>query len=260
MRPRSTDNDLYRRPVQFALFDSSADGRQILLRRSARARRLSVRVHLDARVEVVAPLRAIPSAVAQFIERHRDWIERRREEALRRRPLVESFPPARLELRALGESWRVHVAGGTGRLAVRERGHGLLELSGSAHAAHGPRRVLLSWLMRHCRLGLERELQAAAQRHGLRYASMTLRRQRTRWGSCSARGNISLNVGVAFQRPEVLRYLLVHELTHTLHMNHSRAFWDCVAGHCPDWPALDRELRNGWRHVPAWIFGSTSHD
>lgn len=85
------------------------------------------------------------------------------------------------------------------------------------------------------------------------YEKLTIRRQRTRWGSCSARGTISLNCCLLFQRPEVVRYLMIHELAHTRHMNHSKRFWQCVARHCPEYKSLDRQLREGWKHVPAWV-------
>ncbi len=241
-------------PGQLPLLEHLAEERPIVWRRSRRARRLSIRVHRDARVEVVVPPRANAREVADFVARHHQWIESRRAEAELRRPPSEVFPPARIELRALGEVWRVHVAGGAGRLAVRERGTGLLEVVGDASGNEPIRRALLRWLMRRCEEPLARELRETAQRCGFRYRAMAVRRQRARWGSCSARGTISLNVCLAFQRPEVLRYLLVHELAHTLHMNHSREFWSCVARHCPDWAALDRELLQGWKHVPTWIF------
>ncbi len=51
-----------------------------------------------------------------------------------------------------------------------------------------------------------------------------------------------------------MQYLLVHELSHTRHMNHSPAFWACVANCCPDWQVFDRELLQGWRRVPSWVF------
>jgi hypothetical protein len=53
----------------------------------------------------------------------------------------------------------------------------------------------------------------------------------------------------------VVRYLLIHELAHTRHMNHSRRFWQCVAACCPDYRRLDRALSEGWRSVPGWVFG-----
>jgi len=61
-----------------------------------------------------------------------------------------------------------------------------------------------------------------------------------------------------FQRAPVVRYLLIHELAHTLHMNHSPRFWQRVGRHCPDYLQLDRELLDGWRRVPSWVFGDES--
>jgi len=89
---------------------------------------------------------------------------------------------------------------------------------------------------------------------GVEPKRLQVRCQRTRWGSCSRLGTISLNVCLLFQPPEVLRYLMIHELSHLRHMNHSPRFWADVARHEPDWRSLDRELLQGWRRVPSWIF------
>jgi predicted metal-dependent hydrolase len=85
-----------------------------------------------------------------------------------------------------------------------------------------------------------------------RYARLQVRQQRTRWGSCSTRGTISLNCCLLFQRPEVFRYLLVHELSHLRHMHHGPRFWAHVARFAPDCRELDRELGKGWLRVPQW--------
>lgn len=224
------------------------------LRRSARARRLSLRVHRDARVEVVAPLRFPATQIHDFVARHRAWIDARRERALRLRPLPQPFPPTSVALPAFGEHWRLHLAAGRGRLRVRPAASGLLAVTGNASDTVALQRALLAWLMRHSRERLGAELAAVAARHGFQYANLALRRQTTRWGSCSTRGTISLNVCLAFQPVDVVRYLLVHELAHTRHMNHSRAFWGCVEHACPDWRRLDRALLDGWRSVPQWVF------
>ena len=82
------------------------------VRVSRRARRLSVRVYPDARVEVVVPPRARAREVELFVNAHRQWIDDKRTAALRSRPPPEPFPPATIHFQATGESWRLHLAGG----------------------------------------------------------------------------------------------------------------------------------------------------
>ena len=113
--------------------------------------------------------------------------------------------------------------------------------------------ALRRWLVARAHTVLSDHLADCAREFGFTYERLGIRRQRTRWGSCSTRGTISLNCCILFQPPEVLRYLLIHELSHTRHMNHSRAFWQCVARCCPDYRKLDRQLLDGWRRVPSWV-------
>jgi predicted metal-dependent hydrolase len=223
------------------------------IRISARARRLSIRVHPDARVEVVVPPRARPREVEAFIAAHREWIDTRRAIALRNRPEPQPFPPVTLDLRMTGEQWRLHVAGGAGPVRVRESGPSLLRATGGA-SGPGMRAGLRAWLMRAARTRLAPRVATIARSMGVEYSQVSVRRQRSRWGSCSARGTISLNCCLLFQRPEVVDYLIVHELTHVKYMNHSARFWQAVERHCLHWRALDRELTQGFRHVPHWVF------
>jgi predicted metal-dependent hydrolase len=223
------------------------------IRISRRARRLSVRVHADARVEVVVPPGARPREVERFITAQREWIAAKREIALRNRPAPEQFPPAEIAFAATGERWRVHLAGGAGRLRIDSGSDSVLRVLG---AVTGPdlRRHLRSWLVRAARHRLTPRVAALARATGVRYSRVAIRRQRSRWGSCSARGTISLNVCLLFQRPAVVDYLIVHELMHVSQMNHSARFWKAVERHCADWRPLDRELLQGWRNVPRWVF------
>jgi predicted metal-dependent hydrolase len=206
---------------------------------------------------MVVPPRARPREIEAFIASQREWIDSRRTIALRNRPEPQPFPPAAIELKMSAEHWRLHVASGTGAARVFESGPGILGVSGAPSAAR-LRASLRAWLMRAARVRLAPRVAALSQAMGVNYSRISVRRQRSRWGSCSARGTISLNCCLLFQRLEVVDYLIVHELTHVKHMNHSARFWQEVERHCAGWRALDRELVSGWRHVPRWVFSDES--
>ena len=245
---------------------SDTDTQPWVVRESRRARRLAVRVHRTGRVEVVVPPRTSRATVSAFVSQHRDWIEARRQAALRQKPPDTPFPPACIALPGVFESWRVHLAGGTGRIRIRESQapvaadgspgtctDELLIVAGDIGSAPQLAEALRRWLMRRAQIVLAEHLADCARDFGFSYRTLSIRRQKTRWGSCSARGTISLNCCILFQPPEVLRYLLIHELSHTRHMNHSRAFWATVAACCPEYRKLDRQLLDGWRRVPSWM-------
>ncbi len=232
---------------------TDTDAQPWVVRESRRARRLAVRVHRSGRVEVVVPPRTPRATVSAFLSEHRDWIENRQQAALRQKPPDTPFPPSRIELPAVYESWRVHLAGGAGRIRIRAASDGLLVIAGDLGPSQPLKEALHRWLMRRAQLVLADHLADCAREFGFGYRNLSIRRQKTRWGSCSTRGTISLNCCILFQPPEVLRYLLIHELSHTRHMNHSRAYWETVARCCPDYRSLDRQLLDGWRRVPSWM-------
>lgn len=237
---------------QLSLFDSREAATAWTVRISRRARRLTVRVFHTGRVEVVVPPRTSVRAVRDFLQRHRQWVESRRERARRDLPAAAPFPPQAISFAAFGEHWSVHVAGGSGRGRLHEPGEGRLEIHGM-HCEEMLRQQLRAWVVAHAATRLGPWLESLAREGGFSFGRMLVRRQRTRWGSCSSRGTISLNASLAFQRPAVVRYLLLHELAHTRYMNHSARFWRLVATCEPDWQSLDRELLGGWRRVPDWM-------
>ncbi len=81
--------------------------------------------------------------------------------------------------------------------------------------------------------------------YGFRYASVRIKDQKTRWGSCSKRGNLNFNYRIALVPLPLADYVIVHELCHLRQMNHSKKFWDLVAETVPDWKERRNELR-GW--------------
>lgn len=224
-----------------------------VLRRSARARRMSVRVFPHGVVEVVAPPGARDSSIRRFVREQADWIMRTRGRFQAELAPDGFAPPARIVLPAIGEDWAVEYLPGTARLVARTGpGGGSISLRGPDDP-QWQRRRLRGWLMDRARATLLPWLEQVSADTGFEYAGATIRRQRSRWGSCSARRTLSLNCALLFVAPELVRQLFVHELAHTVHLNHSRAFWRLVASLQPDYEVLEGRLRDAWRSVPAWV-------
>jgi predicted metal-dependent hydrolase len=192
--------------------------------------------------------------VRDFVGHHRQWIDRKVSQlqpSAALHSLAEGVP-TRIDLAASGESFAV-----VWTMAARSRHD---ESAGTIHIQAPDvlqaRRQLRIWLMRAAPRRLEPSLLQMAADWQMPLQRASVRRQRTRWGSCSVRGTISLNCCLVFQDPQIVRYLFAHELAHLRHMNHSEAFWALVERIEPDYKRLDKELLSGWSRVPAWIFGS----
>jgi hypothetical protein len=242
--------------AQLQLFEARPSADRWTVRVSHRARRLSVRVYPGGRVEVVAPRGASAAAVQRFVGVHRQWIDRRVQD-LSAETVLEDLRPAWIELPAIGQRFSVgYEADASGRISVQtNEGESRVLVRGPVHEELKVAESLRAWLMDRAAHALSEALARTALHCGFGYRRMQVRRQRTRWGSCSASGTISLNVCVLFLDPEAMGYLLIHELSHTKHMNHSKRFWALVAMHEPEYRRLDRELAGGWRRVPGWVFG-----
>ena len=95
---------------------------------------------------------------------------------------------------------------------------------------------------------IPRRVAYYAEKLGVSYGKITLRQQKTRWGSCAANGNLNFNWRLILAPPEVLDYVVVHELCHRREMNHSQAFWKEVEKILPDYRERQKWLKdNGWR-------------
>jgi len=166
--------------------------------------------------------------------------------AAERLPARVALPTAGLDLAVLYESASV-----ASRTTATARGDSLV-VRGSADP-DARLAALRRWRDRTARAVLPETLAALAAAHDLPLPDrVTIRGQRTRWGSCSARGTVSLNRDLVFLPTHLARYVLAHELAHLVHLDHSPRFWRLVETICPSAPEARVEMRGARSFVPVW--------
>lgn len=227
------------------------------LRESTRARHVHLRVTPQSGLEVVVPQGYNPARVPGMLEQKQAWIRAalKRAEAIRKMNTPETVwkLPDEIRLPALGQVWRVTTEETHAPwAAVREIGPGQLMIHGRIADEHTSRAALARWLARQACAHLTPRLEELSKQLGFSFRHVYIKRQRTRWASCSHRKAISLNVKLLFLPPVLVRYVMVHELCHLAEMNHSQKFWSLVQKNHADFRAHDSELRNGWDRVPHW--------
>lgn len=237
--------------------------RPFTVRESARARHVRLRLSLGEGLVVVVPRGFDTRRLPQMVAAKEAWIERawarltarevrQGQSAAREAPSREL--PRSIALEAVGEAWTVtYRRTGAAAVTVRQSARRSLTVSGKTRSAPLVRAALKRWLLRRAHEGLEPWLARLAREGGYRYERVLIKCQRTRWGSCSARKTISLSLKLLFLKPELVEYVLWHELCHTQQPNHSAAFWALLSRHEPHYLARRRQVRAAARTVPRWV-------
>jgi predicted metal-dependent hydrolase len=226
-----------------------------ILRISERAK------HVRFQVSVEKGLDFSPSQVPLLVEKNSQWIERAFQKTKVFQGLIGPASvwqmPEEITLLALDLTWKVLTRrDGIKWVAMRETSATTLVVQGATDDAAACQIALKRWLTRKAEEHLLHWLKRLSDKTGLSYAAASIRQQKTRWGSCSSRRLISLNARLLFLPPDVVTYVLVHELCHTKHLNHSHRFWRSVEFYLPDYRQFDRQLRDGGRYIPGWLTAS----
>lgn len=218
----------------------------IVMKRSARARRFSLRVsRLDGRVTLTLPARARESEAVRFLQAQEGWL----------RQTLSEMPEAAGEAVGIGtllpvEGRLLRLESAAGR-SVRVEGERLLVPGDPAQA--GAR--VAAWLKVLARDRLARDSAHFAGLVGRSYSRLTLRDTRSRWGSCAPDGALMYSWRLILAPPPVLSYVAAHEAAHLVEMNHSAAYWAIVTRICPGWKRERAWLRSEGQALHRWRFG-----
>ena len=224
------------------------------VRESGRAKRLSIKVFPRGRVEVVVPKRTRPADVRDFVEAHRDWIKNARARFAAEHPPEPFALPSSVKLPGIERTFCIRYQRDDGSESVRYRVSGnTLILAGATRDESKCVTALKRWLMALAKKEYLPRLRALSALTTNAFRKMHVRGQKTCWGSHSSTGTISLNYCLMFLDPQHLRYVMIHELCHARHMNHSQRFWRLVSSFEPNFRRLDKDLNSCWKRIPTWV-------
>ena len=238
------------------------DGRKLSyqIHRSARARQLRMQLSPDKGLIVTQPVGISHQTLTDWVHSKRQWIGKH----LSNQPLPDARQPVAKPMIVLPE----HI-----ELPPLQQTHTVRYQPGQTTQIHlsalpGEQQVMLTGATDNhplCALALQKWLQHIATREigimlhatatetGLRFNQYRVKGQQTRWGSCSSQGNINLNYKLLLLPADWLHYTLIHELCHTVEMNHSKRFWQLVAQFVPDYPRIHQEMHHAMATLPAWV-------
>lgn len=227
----------------------------ISLRRSARAKHVRLVVKAGG-AELVLPSGVSEAQGLAFLERHRAWAERKIQEIQERLQSrlteeVEEWPGAVPTVPFQGRTVplviRQNPNAGT-RVRIVRQAKGPFEITLPCSSTTSSNQLIRSALFAWVKQWMRAEARRLALRHGqaqqLLPRDIRVKRMTSRWGSCGPRNDINLNWLLAFTPPTVLEYVVVHEICHIRHRNHSPEYWDLVSSLMTDWPAQRLWLKN----------------
>lgn len=204
----------------------------------SKRRTIALVVETDGSVTVRAPLRASDRLILQFVEKHAGWVEKKNAEM---RAVVPFSPKQYLPGESflyLGQAYPLEIVKDQKRKLVLEDG---FRLADSVQTA--AEMVFQDWYRQQASRMIRARVAFFAERHQFNYKKIRISSARTRWGSCSSKGTLSFSWRLILTPPEVIDYVVVHELAHTVHHNHSKRFWKLVEKLLPDYRERQKRLK-----------------
>ncbi|MDA9818199.1 M48 family metallopeptidase [Flavobacteriaceae bacterium] len=183
----------------------------INIRKSLRAKRIKISINRETlEVTLIVPKYQTIKEAKKIALTKKDWIEK----SLKKLKYLNDNPPPQKQQQKLTQ------------ISFKEK---------LAKLTNAELHLLSLKLIHKCQL--------LAKEHNFRTGKITIRNQKTLWGSCSGKNNISLNINLSFLKQELIDYVILHELTHIKNKNHSKKFWQDLENICPNSKILDKELK-----------------
>jgi len=221
------------------------------LRKSRRAKYLQLKMCPEAGLEVVVPHRFGHYDIDDLLSTYRDWIEKKLKLYYSKSSQNTNLP-TKIHLLMCNEVWQIQQLSALGSTKLHSRPDNTLIVMGDLSDIESAQILLKKWLRQKAKSLLEPLMAKLSAETNLCYKKITLREQKSRWGSCSSNGTIALNCKLIFLPLHLVRYILIHELCHTRHFNHSKHFWSLVSQFDPHFVQHRREINARYKELGRW--------
>jgi predicted metal-dependent hydrolase len=208
----------------------------------SKRRTLALFIENDGSLVVRAPLRISENAIHEFVADNNRWIEKKQAEAavIGSAPVKQYIPGETFLF--LGNPYKLEVLKGQKKALLFNEGFKLAD-----HAQGNAEKAFKDWYRKQARKVITEHVNLFASQYDLHYEKIRISSARTRWGSCSPSGTLSFSWRLIITPIEVVDYVIIHELVHTVVHSHSKRFWKKVEKILPDYKDYNKWLRKNGR-------------
>jgi len=217
------------------------DGFSVTIIKSARRKTMALKVTRDG-VSVHMPSNAAISLAKKFVQQKTSWIQYKLKQQDSRQPVIKHYVDGE-SLLFLGEQYNLRLNQSAVTNIHKDNTDIVITSRSAPPSTASVKRNLVNWYKQQAELYIKERTQQLAEKTGLKPRSITVKTYKARWGSCRITGDIQFNWKLMLAPPAIIDYVIVHELCHLTHHNHSAAFWQLVNHHYSDFKQARQWLK-----------------
>jgi len=226
-----------------------------MLIQSLRAKSVRLKICRINGLQLVVPRRFNKQKIPDILHKNQKWILRNWHHISANTSSDQKTAlPQELDLLFLNEKWQIqYYPQEINNILLEIQENHIIKITGNTQDYKLVITALKKHLKQKARKYLMAKLDQLCQTTQLSYSALSIRDTQSRWGSCSAKKRISLNFKLLFLPPDIVEYVLIHELCHTRHLNHSTHFWQLVERFCPKYLEMRQKLKKISFSLPLWL-------
>jgi hypothetical protein len=213
---------------------------EYVLRRTSRSRAIRISLNHEGEVIVTAPKFVLGFMIEQFVKQNEPWITRQQQRLVLKKSVSPTLNWEEGVISYIGTLYYIKFRDSGGKVSFE---NGVCWVHPVTSLESDVKTTLLRWLKMYAEKDIATRTNEWAKTMGVKFGSVRFGQQVSRWGSCTGEGNLRFNWRLIHFPSDVIDYVVIHELSHTVHHDHSDRFWSLVEKYCPSWKEQRKYLK-----------------